>query len=162
MSSTYLVALGSNRPHHIYGSPRRILSAAMEELSALGTVSARSPIIPSAPVGPSARRFANAVVVIETELDPPALLAGLQRMENEFGRKRWRRWGDRVLDLDIVLWSEGRWQSDGVEIPHIELRKRAFVLGPARAVGRDLRDPSTGLSIAQLYARLTKPRLAPR
>ena len=81
MSSTYLVALGSNRRHVLFGGPRDVVRAAMEELSVLGTVTARSPILATAPLGPAQRRFANAACVIDSEYDPPALLAGLKRME---------------------------------------------------------------------------------
>lgn len=134
----------------------------MEELAALGTVLARSPVMPTEPVGPSRRKFANAAAIVESEFDPEALLAGLQHLERGFGRRRWRKWGDRVIDLDIVLWSGGRWRSSKLEIPHPEFRRRAFVLGPARAIAGSWRDPETGCTLAQLHARLTKPRLHPR
>ncbi len=129
----------------------------MEELAALGTVTQRSPIFATAPMGAAQRRFANAAALVETELDPQALLAALQRMEREFGRRRWRRWGDRVLDLDIVLWSEGTFVAPGLAVPHPEFRKRAFVLAPASAIAADWRDSETGFSLRQLKARLTRP-----
>lgn len=157
-SQSYLVALGSNRRHHLYGAPRQILHTAMEELAALGTVVSRSPIITTPPMGPAQRHFANAAVLIVSEYDPDALLAGLKQIESEFGRRRWRRWGDRVLDLDIALWSGGAWRSDTLTIPHRGLSKRSFVLGPAKAIAPLWRDPETGLSVSQLFARLTKPR----
>nr|WP_298931175.1 2-amino-4-hydroxy-6-hydroxymethyldihydropteridine diphosphokinase [uncultured Erythrobacter sp.] len=153
MSSSYLIALGSNRRHTVYGRPRNVVRAAMEELSALGTVSARAPLIDSAPMGPAQRQFANCAAVLESEYDPPALLAGLKRMEREFGRRKGRRWGDRVLDLDIVLWSGGEWQDDHLTIPHIDFRARDFVLSPAGAIAGDWRDPVSGLSVRQLAAR---------
>lgn len=162
MSSTYLIALGSNRRHHLYGDPRDIVRAAMEECAALGTVTARSPVIASAPMGAARRRFANAACVIESEYDPPALLSGLKRIEREFGRRSGRRWGDRVLDLDIVLWSEGRFASGDLAIPHPQFRKRDFVLGPATALVPHWRDPVSGLRITQLNARLTRRRSLPR
>ncbi|WP_427965918.1 2-amino-4-hydroxy-6-hydroxymethyldihydropteridine diphosphokinase [Altererythrobacter sp.] len=162
MSSVYLVALGSNRRHHRYGSPRAVVLAAMEELAALGTVMARSRVVSTAPLGPAQRRFANAAALVESELDPQAMLAALQRMEREFGRRRWRRWGDRVLDCDIVLWSEGAWHSEDLQVPHPQFRARTFVLGPAAEIARGWRDPVSGLSVAQLFARLTQPRPAPR
>lgn len=162
MSSTYLIALGSNRRHHLYGSPRDVVAAAMEECAALGTVTARSPVIATAPMGAAQRRFANAACVIESEFDPPALLAGLKRIEREFGRRNGRRWGDRVLDLDIVLWNEGQYAGHGLVVPHRDFRTRAFVLGPAMAIAPRWRDPVSGLSVMQLNARLTRPRSLPR
>ena len=158
MSSTYLIALGSNRPHHLYGSPRAVLAAAMEECAALGTVSARSPIVTSDPMGPAQRRFANAACVLESEYDPPALLAGLKRLESEFGRRTAQRWGDRVVDLDVILWSGGVHSSPALMIPHRDFRARGFVLGPALSIAADWRDPVTGFRIRHLAARLGSNR----
>ena len=134
----------------------------MEELAALGTVAARSHVIDTAPLGPAQRRFANAAILLETELDPEALLAALQHTEREFGRKRARRWGDRVLDLDIALWSEGAYRGASLQIPHREYARRTFVVDPAAAIAPGWRDPITGLSLLQAKARLTRPRPAPR
>ena len=154
MSSAYLIALGSNRRHHIFGLPRDVVRAAMEELSALGTVTARSPIIITEPIGPAQRRFANAACVLESEYDPQSLLAGLKHIEREFGRRGAQRWGDRVLDLDIALWSGGVFSSKALTIPHKELRSRGFVLGPANTIAPEWRDPITGLRVRHLHARL--------
>jgi len=158
LSSTYLIALGSNRRHAVYGPPQGVVRAAMEEHSALGTVTARSPVIATAPMGAAQRRFANAAIVLESELAPTALLAALKRMEREFGRRRGQRWGDRVLDLDVVLWSGGIWRTAGLAIPHPAFALRDFVLAPARAIAPGWRDPVSGLRIAHLYARLTRRR----
>lgn len=160
--SNYLIALGSNQRHHAYGAPQSVVAAAMEELAALGTVQARSPVIDSSPLGPAQRRFANGAAVVASEMDPVTMLVALKRMEREFGRKRGRRWGDRVLDCDIVLWSGGIWDSDELAIPHPEFRQRDFVLGPAHSIAGDWRDPETGLSVTQLFARLTRPVAMPR
>ncbi|MEM8726598.1 MAG: 2-amino-4-hydroxy-6-hydroxymethyldihydropteridine diphosphokinase [Pseudomonadota bacterium] len=162
MSSSYLIALGSNRWHRLYGRPREVVHAAMEELASLGTVTARAPIISTAAVGAAQRRFANSMALLECQYDPPTLLAALKRMEREFGRRTFRRWGDRVLDLDIVLWSGGAWSSTHLQIPHPHFRERSFVLGPASAIAPGWRDPESGLSVQHFNARLTRPRALPR
>lgn len=131
-------------------------------MAALGTVTARSPILASAPEGPSQRRFANAAVLLDSESDPPDLLAGLQRIEREFSRRRsGQRWRDRTLDCDIVLWSGGMFAAPDLLIPHPLFRRRAFVLQPAAAIAPQWRDPMTGLTLRQLSARLTRPRTMP-
>lgn len=130
----------------------------MEELAALGTVTARSPVIGTAPMGAAQRCFANAVAELESDLPPPELLAELKRLERAFGRRRGQAWGDRVLDCDMVLWSGGKWRSRRLVIPHRGLAARRFVLDPACAIVPDWRDPSTGLTLRQLHARLTRPR----
>jgi 2-amino-4-hydroxy-6-hydroxymethyldihydropteridine diphosphokinase len=152
----YLIALGSNRRHVRHGAPRRVLAAALEQLAAKGlAVEARSPAIESAPVGPSLRRYANGAALVATSLEPPALLVLLKDVERAFGRRSGgQRWGGRVLDLDIVLWSGGAWSSPRLTVPHREFRKRGFVLDPATAIAPRWRDPVTGLTLRQLRARL--------
>ena len=162
MSSTYLIALGSNRRHASYGLPQGVVRAAMEECAAFGTVTARSPVIATPAMGAAQRRFANAALVLESDLSPTALLAALKRTERDFGRRPGQRWGDRVLDLDIVLWSGGVWRSDGLTIPHAAFAQRRFVLTPACAIAPDWRDPVQGLRLAHHQARLTRRRPLPR
>jgi 2-amino-4-hydroxy-6-hydroxymethyldihydropteridine diphosphokinase len=151
-SSTYAIALGSNRRGR-HGGPVAEVRAA---IAALGGVVAVSPIIASAPLGPSIRRFANAAVLLESPLAPPAMLARLKAIERAFGRRRGARWGARVIDLDIVLWSGGSWGTAALTVPHIAFRERGFVLDPLRTIAPDWRDPVTGLSIRQLHARSHK------
>jgi 2-amino-4-hydroxy-6-hydroxymethyldihydropteridine diphosphokinase len=162
VSSTYLVALGSNRRHAAYGPPEGVVRAAMEELAAFGTITTRSPVLRTPPMGAARRRFANAALVLESELDPPSLLAALKRTEREFGRRRGQRWGDRVLDLDIVLWSGGVWLAKGLTIPHKAFAARRFVLDPACTIAPDWRSGPHGLTLAHHQARLTRPRPLPR
>ena len=155
----YLVALGANVRHPRHGLPRWVLAAAMEALAARFALVAPSPIVDSAPLGPSHRRYANAVVMVEADLAPEDMLAALHAIEREFGRKRrGQRWGARVLDLDLVLWSGGAWATPGLTIPHPAFRERAFVLAPAAAIAPGWRDPLTGLPLARLHRRLTRPR----
>ena len=160
---SYLIGLGSNRPHHRFGHPAKVMDAALVELGRLGDVIGVSQVVASAPLGPSRRRYANAVAVIDTDLAPAALLAALKRIERKYGRDRGgQRWSARVLDLDIVLWSGGIHVAHDLAIPHRSFRERSFVLGPALAVAPGWRDPLTGLTVRQLHARLTRPRPLPK
>ena len=61
-----------------------------------------SPIVLNPAHGGAGRDFANAVALVESDLEPPEMLDALKAIEREFGRRRGRRWGPRVLDLDIV------------------------------------------------------------
>ena len=153
----YLIALGSNQRHARFGAPRRVLAAALERLKAEGLrVVAAAPPIETDPIGPSIRRYANSAAVIETRLEPEALLALLKRLEREFGRRPGgQRWRARVLDLDVVLWSGGPYASAALTIPHRLFRERVFVLAPALALAPGWRDPVTGATVRQLHARLT-------
>jgi len=154
----YAIGVGSNRPMRQLG-PRRIVQAAFVALgqSPLRLI-AQSPTIASRPLGPSDRTYSNAAALVETALAPLALLDHLQAIERQFGRKRYRRWGSRTLDLDILLWSGGRVHSKRLTVPHASLRERAFALRPLAAIAPHWRDPATGLTIAQLTARLLRAR----
>lgn len=159
----YLLALGSNMRHPRYGAPSAILRAAARELTKRGVnVTALSPVYATAPLGPSRRRFANAAALVVTSLGPASMLAEVKQVERAFGRRRAPRWAARVLDIDLVLWSGGRWRSPSLTIPHPEFRRRAFVLRPAVRIAPRWRDPLTGHNIAHLAARLTRPRPVPR
>lgn len=159
----YLIAVGSNMRHRRHGAPREIVREAIGTLaSAAVEVTARSAIIASDAIGPSSRRFANAVVTASSRHNPRDLLTELKRIEVKFGRRTWRRWGARVLDLDIVLWSGGAFGSPELSIPHPEFRNRSFVLGPAAEVAPGWRDPVSGLTVRQLHHRLTRPVPLPR
>ena len=129
----YALALGGNVTR-AEGRPEAVLRAALAALGAELRLVAASPVIATAPLGPSIRRFANAAAIVESDLSPPALLARLKAIERRFGRRRGRRWGARPLDLDILLWSGGRFASAGLAIPHPRLAGRRFV---ARSAGDD-------------------------
>lgn len=154
----YLIALGSNMRHVRHGKPERVLRAAVKQLP--GMTEAIAPLIASAPLGPSRRRYANGAALVRTTLLPDELLAALQEIERAFGRRSGgQRWSARVLDLDIVLWSGGAWTSPGLVVPHRAFRERRFVLDPASAIAPDWRDPLTGLSVRQLSVRARRARV---
>jgi len=156
--TSYAIALGSNRRSR-HGSPAATLGAA---LAAIDGVRAVSAIRTTPALGPAGRAFANAVAIVESKLAPDELLAELKAIERAFGRRPGRRWGPRVLDLDIILWSGGAWHGPGPTIPHPAFRSRDFVLRPLAEVAPGWRDPVGGATVRQLLARLTAPRPQPR
>lgn len=156
--STYVVAVGSNRCGR-HGRPDAEVNAALAAI--VGDVMA-APIVASAPIGPSTRRFANTVALVRIDADPETLLGLLKRIERSFGRRNGRRWGARVIDLDIILWSGGAYSTPALEIPHPTFRDRNFVLAPLSILAPYWRDPLTGLTVRQLRARLTRRRPLPR
>lgn len=159
----YAIALGSNRPHGRHGAPQAVIGAALVVLGDAGVgLLATSSIIATAPIGPASRRFANAAAIVETGLEPPALLKLLKRIESDFGRRRGRRWGDRVVDLDILLWSGGRWIQpavrDALIIPHRHIYCRDFVLRPLREIVATWPDRRAAAAVRHAYARLLRPK----
>ncbi|WP_380878952.1 hypothetical protein ACFB49_19510 [Sphingomonas sp. DBB INV C78] len=158
--TSYAIALGSNRRHGRHGPPERVIAAALAALEAEGVrVIRASPLIRTAALGPAGRGFANAAAIVECDLDPPHLLALLKRTERAFGRRRGRRWGSRVLDLDIILWSGGVWYDRALAVPHREFHRRSFVLDPLVRIAPDWRHPVSGRTVRQMRARLRRQPL---
>ena len=152
----YALALGSNRPLSARLTPARLLVEAVNMMAGLGEVTATAPVIQTPPLGPSLRVFANGALLLKSSLPPEALLTQLQAIERRLGRKRFQRWGARTMDIDIILWSGGRWDGRSLHIPHPAFRERDFVLTPLCAIAPRWRDPISGLSIRHLRARLRK------
>jgi len=151
--TSYAIALGSNRRSR-HGSPVKTVRAAAEAIGAERLSRIRS----TPALGPAGRGFANAVAIVASALDPPELLAELKQIERAFGRRPGRRWGPRVLDLDIILWSGGAWASGVLVVPHPAFRTRRFVLAPLAELAPLWRDPIEGATVRQLLAALSRRR----
>ena len=155
----YAIALGSNRRHIRHGRPAGVVEAAIARLDADFTLFDASPIILNKAVGGAGRDFANAVALVESELEPMIMLFELKRIERDFGRRGGRRWGERVLDLDLVAWDGARFRSRHLTIPHRRLKERDFVLAPLVAIAAGWRIDG-GLTPRHLASRLGKRRRA--
>ena len=98
--------------------------------------------------------FINAVVQIRTELEPGPLLRVLQAIENRMGRQRnTRRWGPRLIDIDLLLYGDLQYQSDKLEVPHARIHERAFVLVPLAELDAKLNIPGRGV-VGQLLQKI--------
>ena len=129
---TAYIGMGANLPSRA-GPPEATLAAAGLRLESLGRVAARSSLYSTEPVGFADQpHFLNAVVMLETDLDPHALLEGLLRIELEFGRDRsaGNRNGPRTLDLDILVFGDLTVSEPGLELPHPRMLERGFVMIP--------------------------------
>ena len=156
--TSYLIGLGSNRYRH--GPPRRVIETAIDALADSGVdIDARSTIRTTPPLGPGSRNYANAAVHARTDLNPQELLALVQSIEANMGRRSTRRWGDRVIDIDLLLWSSGCWDDPSLTIPHPELAARKFVLEPLVEIAPNWRHPVSGHTIRQLFHRLKRNML---
>ena len=125
MSTITYIGLGSN-----LGDSRQILLEAVQKLATLGSVKT-SKLYQSPPMGPQDQpNYLNAVAQLETDLAPLVLLDELQRFEQESGRVRLRRWGERTLDLDLLIYGQEHIQNDRLTVPHVGLFERDFVVIP--------------------------------
>lgn len=159
METTVLVALGSNRRHGRHGRPEAIIAAAVAELARNGlTILAVSRTHATAPIGPGGRRFANAAVALSSPMPLPALLQVLKAIETDFGRRGGKRWGDRVLDLDIIGAGAVRIASRRLQVPHPRFAARRFVLDPLVEIAPDWRPPGHAATVRQLRFRAMRPK----
>ena len=136
------VALGAN-----IGEPVTHLRAAVEDMAALpGTaVVARSSLYRSAPVGlVNQPDFINAVVALDTNLEPLALLRALLDIEARHGRVRSVPNAPRTLDLDLLLHGDRQQDEPELTLPHPRMHERAFVLLPLLEIAPDVRIPGLG------------------
>lgn len=155
--TSYAIAIGSNRRHVRHGGPEGVVRAAICALAELGSIEGVSTIHRTPALGPAGRSFANAAVILTTSLDPSELLVVMKGIERRFGRRPGRRWGPRVLDLDIILWSGGLLRRRRLTIPHPEMVNRDFVLRPLKQIAGSWRHPVSGTRVRQLAAR-RRPR----
>lgn len=146
------IALGSN-----LNDPHQQLELALESLTKLpqSRLRARSGWYQSKAVGPGEQPdYLNGVVLIETALEPEALLNHLQAIEAAQGRTRGERWAARTLDLDILLYGERIIETERLQVPHPRLADRNFVLYPLADINPELLLPN-GMSLASLLRHST-------
>lgn len=142
MKHSAFIGLGSN----LHEPVKQVLRAmqAIGELPGIQLV-ARSGLYSSAPVGFLEQPdFVNAVVKIETTLQPLALLAALLALEQENGRTREFQNAPRTLDLDVLMYDDLQHHEHGLTVPHPQMHKRAFVLMPLLEIAPDCVIPGIG------------------
>jgi 2-amino-4-hydroxy-6-hydroxymethyldihydropteridine diphosphokinase len=126
------LGLGSN-----LGRRDRNLSAARRRLRQKGArIVRRSRIIETEPWGVTDQpKFLNQVLEVEWQGSPRQLLRAAKAIEGEGGRKSTRRWGPRVIDVDILLFGSERVSEPDLEIPHPRIAERPFVLDGLKELG---------------------------
>lgn len=139
---TVFIGLGSNLDR-----PEQQVRRALDELDAVPKtrLAGYSPLYGSRPFGPAGQPdYVNAVARLETSLDAHGLLERLQAIELDHGRVRGERWGPRTLDLDLLIYGDQLIDTPALQVPHPQLRWRAFVLVPLYDLAPDLELPGLG------------------
>ena len=126
--TTAVLGFGGN-----IGEPRKLIAAAIKRLSGNPRIKIEkvSALYLTPPWGKTDQPpFFNAAALIETSLQPRALLNAILDVERELGRERLERWGPRTIDIDILLYGSIDIDEPFLHIPHPRLTERAFALMP--------------------------------
>ena len=109
------------------------------------TVVARSSLYSSPPMGPQDQPdYINAVIEIETALFAHHLLDALQDIEQQQGRVRKRHWGERTIDLDLLVYGNNVLDDERLQVPHPGITVRSFVLYPLAEIATNITIPTMG------------------
>ncbi|KDA05396.1 2-amino-4-hydroxy-6-hydroxymethyldihydropteridine pyrophosphokinase [Microbacterium sp. CH12i] len=153
--TTAVVALGAN-----LGDRRETIQSAVERIARLPLVDdvRLSDLFETVAVrvdgpDPDAPGYVNAVALVTTRLAPQVLLGMLHAIEDEYGRERHERWGDRTLDLDLITYGDIVSEDPHLLLPHPRAGERLFVLEPWLSIAPEAKIPGLG-NVADLAARL--------
>jgi 2-amino-4-hydroxy-6-hydroxymethyldihydropteridine diphosphokinase len=153
-----LIGLGSNQ-----GDRRLLLETATARVvgDSGGRLVARSSWRETSPVGgpPNQPMFLNGALLIDVTIGPESLLAFLQKIEHDLGRRRDERWSRRTIDLDLLVYEGCVRNTPSLRLPHPRMAWRRFVLEPVAEVAPTMTHPTLGWTMAQLLEHLnTTPR----
>ncbi len=156
----YLIAIGSN-----LGDRLGTIEEAVTRIEArCGKVAARSSLYETAPIGAADRVFINGALILRSSSSPESLLRHLLEIEIALGRTREVHWGNRTIDLDILLGRDPGgtalvMASSTLSLPHPRMLERDFVLFPACDIAGQWLHPQSGITLAQELARRFSQKL---
>jgi 2-amino-4-hydroxy-6-hydroxymethyldihydropteridine diphosphokinase len=154
MPNLAYLSLGSN-----VGERENHLRDAIARLETTGRIKSVSAFYETEPVDFTDQAwFLNCAVVLETNETPEQLMATILRIEKEMGRKRVQQKGPRIIDIDVLLFSEATGDavidSPGLTVPHPAMHARRFVLEPLAEIAADARHPVFKKTIRELLGAL--------
>lgn len=150
---TAYIGVGSN-----LGDRRENMRRAVRLLAEMGEITVKrvAPLYRTAPLGVEDQpEFFNSVVEVRTALPPRELLARLLKTEASLGRVREKRWGPRLIDLDLLLYDDLQLATPELTLPHPRLTERAFVVVPLSQLVPEMLLPG-GFKAVELAGRLQK------
>lgn len=157
MPQGVFIGIGSN-----LGDRRANIAEALDRISKLPAtrIVKQSSFYESEPHGDAKTWFVNGVVEVDTEFSPENLLKKLKAIESAMGRKRvkGKRWGSRIIDLDILFYGPMVVNKRNLKLPHPEMAKRRFVLLPLSELGPQVIHPILQMSVSELLADVKDPK----
>ena len=150
--NTIYIQLGSNM-----GNRKSYIEKSMQEIEQeVGNIICSSKIYESSPWGETNQNhFLNSVIKVESKLSPYVLLEKLQEIENNSGRIRKEKWGERSIDLDILFYNFEIINTKNLKIPHPYIQERRFVLVPLSEIATDYNHPVLQKNISVLLEECT-------
>ena len=157
MPAGVFIGLGSN-----LGDRRANIREALDRIRKQpdARILKESSLYESEPHGDAKTWFVNGVIEIETALTPENLLKKLKGIESAMGRKRvkGKRWGSRIIDLDILFYGSLVLRKRALKLPHPELANRRFVLLPLSELAPQLVHPVLQVTVSDLLASVKDPK----
>jgi 2-amino-4-hydroxy-6-hydroxymethyldihydropteridine diphosphokinase len=137
------------------GDRKKNLSIARNAIEvSVGTVIKASSIYQTAAWGKTDQPdFLNQALEVQTALPAEDVLAEILKIEGAMGRKRDQHWGERIIDIDILLFERKIISSSALTIPHPQLQNRRFALEPLAEIGSDVTHPLLQLTIQEMLAQ---------
>jgi 2-amino-4-hydroxy-6-hydroxymethyldihydropteridine diphosphokinase len=153
VNRVYLL-LGSN-----LGNRHQLLDAAQKHISEhVGNITQTSGFYETAAWGKTDQpAFINQVVEVDTDISPKELLHIIQDIENQMGRIRYEKWGERIIDIDILYYNDLAMEEENIKIPHPEIGNRKFTLAPLVEIAADYLHPILRKTNRELLAACTDP-----
>ena len=150
MKKITFLLLGTN-----LGDRKKNLSIARNAIEvSVGTILKASSIYQTAAWGKTDQPdFLNQALEVQTALSAEDVLAEILKIERAMGRKRDQHWGERIIDIDILLFERKIISSSALTIPHPQLQNRRFALEPLAEIGSDVTHPLLQLTIQEMLAQ---------
>jgi 2-amino-4-hydroxy-6-hydroxymethyldihydropteridine diphosphokinase len=147
---TAVISIGAN-----IGEKKKNIRSAIIKTGEAGRVISCSRPYRTRPYGMTDQPcFINMAITLKTCLEPLELLDTLQKIENELGRVRTVRWGERSIDLDIIFYDSLVLSDERLLIPHADMQNRFFVLRPLLDICPEFLHPVLKKTVAELFEAL--------